>query len=109
MTTLRRSLVSARTWRRPFAPGVLRVYDEALKFIRHDSAALKIKANQLRVALAAPSTTQIPETDRERMRQEVRKLELESEINLPHIRWKIANGLSEFLMDNSMNNCQLNS
>jgi large subunit ribosomal protein L35 len=90
------SLTLPREWNRPISPGVLPVYDEALRIIQADSATLKSEAdycrNQLQQAEAAvnsdPATLQ-------QLRDKLYKLEVESEVNLPDVRWKFRNGMGK--------------
>ena len=90
------SLEHPREWKRPLAYGVLPAYDEALKFIKADSEALKLEMQDLRAALTAAG--QAPEPDPETIRQMKEKLaylEIQSEINFPQVQWKCANGMGE--------------
>jgi large subunit ribosomal protein L35 len=93
-----RPLVSARVWNRPLAQGVLPVYDEALKIIRQDSAALKVRAYALGGDICAAKKAGLDKRDEEAlssMKTQTEKLELESEMNLPRVRWAVANGMGE--------------
>lgn len=64
-----------------------KAYDEALALIRRDSNA---KLRELGVL--KKRAEEQPE-----LRKAVQKLEIESQINLPEVRWNLANGLGELL------------
>jgi large subunit ribosomal protein L35 len=88
------SLKKPRDWKRPIAYGVLPAYDEALRYLMKDSAALKQEAEQLKAALAMEEKA--PEKEQgafEKKREKLSILEIQSEINLPEVRWKVANGM----------------
>ena len=88
------SLKKPRDWKRPIAFGVLPAYDEALRYLMKDSAALKKEAKRLKVALAMEEKP--PEKEQgalEKKREKLSILEIQSEINLPEVRWKVANGM----------------
>jgi hypothetical protein len=91
---------SPHAWQRPLAPSVLPAYDEALNFIKRDSAVLKVQANALRAAIAVAERTSGQEVDgvqtSEGMRETLRRLEIASEINLPSVRWRAARGVGAF-------------
>jgi hypothetical protein len=81
------------TWNRPFPKGVLPVYDEALKFIKKDSAILKAKLKALRADIDA---AQQEGKDVEAMKKHAEKLDIESQVNLPSVRWRVDSGLGAF-------------
>lgn len=88
------SLENPRDWKRPIAYGVLPAYDEALRYLIRDSAALKKEAEQLNAAISKEE--EAPERDEhalEKKREKLNILEVQSEINLPEVRWKVANGM----------------
>ena len=90
------SLASPRDWKRPIAYGVLPAYDEALRYLMKDSAALNKEAEEYRAAIAKEEGT--PDRDEltlEQKREKLNVLEVQSEINLPEVRWKVANGMGE--------------
>jgi hypothetical protein len=86
-----------RTWNRPLAPGVLPAYDEALKIINRDSAALKKQCEGLRAILRKLDAGEEVKDDQMsgKLKEKLRILEVQSEINLPSVRWTIANGMGE--------------
>lgn len=84
------TLKTTPTWKRPLAPGVIKAYDEALALVRKD-ANLKIQeVQQLKKTLKAS-----PERDTPEERRRLEKLEVESQINLPEVRWNVKNGQGE--------------
>jgi len=59
-----------------------------------DSAALKKEAEDLKVAVSKEE--EAPDRDENALKQKREKLnilEVQSEINLPEVRWKVANGM----------------
>jgi large subunit ribosomal protein L35 len=91
------SLDNPRTWNRPLAPGVLPAYDEALKIINRDSAALKKQYEGLRAVLRKLDAGEEVKGDQisGTLKEKLKILEVQSEINLPSVRWTIANGMGE--------------
>lgn len=88
------TLEHPRQYSRPIARGVLPVYDLALQYIEEDSKALTQELEEVRKALKAAET----EGDAERqeaLAEKARILEIQSQVNLPEVRWKAANGLGE--------------
>lgn len=88
------SLEQPREWRRPLAHGVLPAFDEALKFIKADSEALKVEMQNVQASLRAAE--QAPELDPvsiRQMKEKLNYLEIQSEINFPQVQWKCANGM----------------
>ena len=91
------TLEHPRQYSRPIARGVLPVYDLALQYIEEDSKALTKELEELRKSLSAAET----EGDAERQQalaERVRILEIQSQVNLPEVRWKAANGLGECML-----------
>ncbi|KAG8220250.1 phosphatidylethanolamine-binding protein [Butyriboletus roseoflavus] len=89
------SLEQPRDWKRPLAHGVLPAFDEALKFIKADSEALKVEMQNVQVSLRAAEHA--PEQDSVAIRQMEAKLsylEIQSKINFPEVQWKCANGMA---------------
>jgi len=72
-----------KKWSRPLGIGVLPVYDEALAYIEKDAAIKRERLESLRKA-----------NDGSVSSEALIKLEIESEINLPEVRWKFENGQS---------------
>jgi large subunit ribosomal protein L35 len=113
----RRPLISATTprkWNRPIAEGVIPAYDLALGLIQKDSLGLKNEANALRSNIDAleaevqsmfekgngGGTSELDlieakENELEAMRRKLHILEIQSEVNLPNVRWKVANALAD--------------
>jgi large subunit ribosomal protein L35 len=79
-----------REWNQPVAPGALPVYDEALKVIRADSRALKAELDGVRTRLAGVKDTESNEA--KTLAAKAKILEVQSQINLPDVRWKFRNG-----------------
>ncbi|ESK95585.1 hypothetical protein Moror_12659 [Moniliophthora roreri MCA 2997] len=108
------SLQKTRKWNRPVREGILPAYDEALKVIYKDSrmlkkevAAYKVelteKQKELELALKAAETGGESEkqdavrldTELEKMREKLGILEVQSEVNLPSVRWAVANAMAD--------------
>lgn len=88
------SLEQPREWKRPLVYGVLPAFDEALKFIKADSEALKQEMQDVQVSLTA--SKQAPDPDPmaiEQLEEKLNYLEIQSEINFPEVQWKCANGM----------------
>lgn len=83
-----------RDWNRPLGVGVLPAYDEALKLIRKDSKALKGAMGKLRIAIGEAEKAALrDEAAIVAMKEKLQIVEVQSEINLPDVRWKFANGM----------------
>lgn len=90
------SLEKPREWKRPIAFGVLPAYDEALRYIMKDSSALKKEAEGLRTSIKKEEgNSDRDEVALEKLRAKLNVLEVQSEINIPEVRWKVANGMGE--------------
>jgi large subunit ribosomal protein L35 len=103
------SNVSPREWCRPLAPGVLPAYDLALDLLKTDGAQIKSEAEVLRTRIQATEEKRLEEASKkgednlayhkqlddelEALRKKVKILEIQSEINLPDVRWKVANAM----------------
>lgn len=88
------SLENPRQWSRPLGVGVLPVYDEALAYIKRDSALRKQELQEYREELVkAESAKPVKTAEVERLKEKVEILEIQSEINLPSVRWKARNGM----------------
>ncbi|KAK0506395.1 phosphatidylethanolamine-binding protein [Armillaria luteobubalina] len=74
-------------WRPALPTGVLPAYDEAIKLIRQDSFRLKHEAGQVR------RTINPGDEDEEEKRKLLRILQVQSEINLPEVRWAVKSRL----------------
>jgi hypothetical protein len=75
-----------RKWVRPLEPGVLPAYDEALAYIERDAA-------NKRAELARRGQTK-DKDGQQWSAEELESLEIESEINLPEVRWNFQQGNS---------------
>lgn len=87
-----------REWCRPIAKGVEPAYDYALRYIVKDATFMRKELEELRAAAEAEAKK--PEGERDEaalqgMREQIRILEIQSEANLPDVRWKARNGLGE--------------
>ena len=94
------SLERPREWNRPIAKGVEPAYDYALRYILRDAQFLRKELEELRVRVKAEEAK--PEGERdvaalEELREKVRILEIQSEVNLPEVRWKARNGMGELV------------
>lgn len=92
------SLERPREWCRPIAKGVEPAYDYALRYILRDGVFLRKELEELRAAVKAEEAK--PESERnetvlEGLREKVRILEIQSEANMPDVRWKARNGMGE--------------
>lgn len=92
------TLARPRPYSRPIGFGVLPAYDEALKYIEEDSVKLKKELKGLKAALAQAQASQEPEAAAEvaRLTEKIHIIEVQSEINLPSVRWKARNGLGAY-------------
>lgn len=89
-------------WNRPIAHGVLPAYDEALRIINADSRALKTELSELKKEVQAldlelqntsdPEKLQALDTELEQMKDKLDIIEIQSEINLPNVRWAVRDG-----------------
>ncbi|KAI0791795.1 phosphatidylethanolamine-binding protein [Abortiporus biennis] len=90
------SLEKPRQYFRPIGVGVLPAYDEALKYIKYDSVARKDELASYKEALAKELAKEEKDEDEiERLTEKVHILEIQSEINIPSIRWKANNGMAD--------------
>jgi len=104
------SAESPRKWNRPIAEGILPAYDLALKVIKTDSVRLGQETDAVRkeVEVLEGTVAQLGgwgaegarevEEELEEARKRLRSLEVQSQVNLPEVRWRVANamGLSSF-------------
>lgn len=85
-----------RQWNRPLAPGVLPAFDEALRYIRQDSHALRAEAQYNRSALREAESSPNPDPELiKSLKEKLAILEVQSDINRPEVRWNFRNGLGE--------------
>ncbi|THH30397.1 hypothetical protein EUX98_g3788 [Antrodiella citrinella] len=88
------SLERPRQYSRPVGVGILPAYDHALAYIKRDSAQCKAELEKYEAELAvAEKEGKVEEVAR--LREKVGILEVQSEINLPSVRWKARNGLAD--------------
>ncbi|KAH9836712.1 PEBP-like protein [Rhodofomes roseus] len=88
------SLENPRQWNRPLAKGVLPIYDLALQYIEEDSKALKEQLTEVRKALQAAEAAGDVQRQQE-LSEKAKILEIQSEINLPDVRWNAMNGMAD--------------
>ncbi len=84
------TLERPRQYMRPLGRGVLPVYDLAVNYIKQDSVNLKQELDGLKAKL---ETGKLSPEKAERVKEKIGILEVQSEINLPSVRWKARNGL----------------
>ncbi|KZP30385.1 PEBP-like protein [Athelia psychrophila] len=90
------SLANPREWKRPVAYGIIPAYDEALLYIMKDSSMLKKEAEELKASIVKADAGPQKEQDAlEKMQEKLRVLEVQSEINIPEVRWNVANGMAD--------------
>ncbi|KAK7688111.1 hypothetical protein QCA50_008481 [Cerrena zonata] len=90
------NLERPRQYSRPIGVGVLPVYDQALGYIKRDSKLRKAELEEYRALLKkAESTPDWNQDDLEKLKEKIRILEVQSEINLPSVRWKARNGMAD--------------
>lgn len=88
------TLENPREWSRPIGVGVLPAYDEALEYIKRDAVARTRELEGYRADLAKAESAQVVDAvEVQRLQEKVQILEVQSEINLPTIRWKARNGM----------------
>ncbi|KXN84820.1 54S ribosomal protein L35, mitochondrial [Leucoagaricus sp. SymC.cos] len=103
------SNANPKEWCRPLAPGVLPAYDSAIELLKADSARIKSEANFLRSKIQvtekqraeaatkqtedASDTVNKLDDELEAMRKKLRILEVQGEVNLPDVRWRVANAM----------------
>ena len=92
------SLERPREWCRPIAKGVEPAYDYALRYILRDAAGVRKELEGLRKEVLVEEAKPEGERDEkvlEELRERVKVLEIQSEVNLPDVRWKARNGMGE--------------
>ncbi|PFH50713.1 hypothetical protein AMATHDRAFT_60524, partial [Amanita thiersii Skay4041] len=106
------SLESPRKWNRPIAEGALPAYDLALQLIQNDSNRLKQEAGALQARIDAveeeyqamikardagkgieEGVLEAKNQEIEQMRIKLNVLDVQSEVNLPSTRWRVANAM----------------
>ncbi|KAF8213817.1 phosphatidylethanolamine-binding protein [Mycena galopus ATCC 62051] len=90
-----------RRWNMPLPAGVLPAYDEALKLIRKDAWNVRKEAKRQRRdvdRLHRVLSGEVPERPRaqlEAKRAKLHVLDVQSEVNLPEVRWSVANAMAD--------------
>ncbi|KAH7926219.1 PEBP-like protein [Leucogyrophana mollusca] len=85
-----------REWNRPLAFGVLPAFDEALKVIKADSVVLKEEVQEVRASIERAKEAPAKDEDvLRKLEERLHILEVQSEINFPETRWKVANGMAD--------------
>ncbi|TFK76620.1 PEBP-like protein [Pluteus cervinus] len=108
------SVDQPRKWNRPIQHGLIPAYDLALKFLQTDSSRLRAEAQDVKKQIEAldveveqlrktsEAEPQNEEAERvfkekdeelEKLRDRLEALEVHSEVNLPHVRWQVANAM----------------
>jgi large subunit ribosomal protein L35 len=111
------SLESPRTWNRPLKKGVVPAYDLALAALTKDSLLLKAEAKQMRRDISEKEENyqklkveleneesvekrsslnekmQTLDEELEKMLEKLNIVEVQSEVNLPDVRWKVNNAM----------------
>ncbi|EAU80267.2 hypothetical protein CC1G_13488 [Coprinopsis cinerea okayama7 len=98
-----------RPWNPPLASGVIPAYDLALEVLRKDSLALKEEIAELKKAIESEEKryqelvkvegknehgeAYALDLELEKKRQKLHILQVQSEVNLPDVRWKVANAM----------------
>ncbi|KAF7306357.1 hypothetical protein MIND_00426900 [Mycena indigotica] len=84
-----------RRWNAPVRAGVLPAYDEAVRLIRADAGAVRREAQALRAELRVAEKGGARAAEVEGMRERLHVLDVQSEVNLPEVRWSVANGMAD--------------
>jgi len=115
------SLANQRVWNKPLGLGTVPAYDLALQEISTDSDNLKAQLGVLRAEIEEKETgynvlekeiTALPEEERlrreeeldllddeiERMMKKANIVEIQSEVNIPEVRWNVNNAMGMFLL-----------
>ncbi|RDB29152.1 54S ribosomal protein L35, mitochondrial [Hypsizygus marmoreus] len=101
------SAAKPKKWNRPIAEGVLPAYDLALKVIRTDSIRLQEEAEGLRKEIGEMESkveelggwgsdgAREVEERLEKTRARLGILEVQAGVNLPEVRWRVANAMAD--------------
>lgn len=106
------SNASPRQWCRPIGQDVIPAYDLALELLKADSAQIKVEAELLRTKIQAMEEKRTEaaakqgegaleaviqlDDELETMRKKLKILEVQGEVNLPDVRWRVANAMRMF-------------
>ena len=100
-TLSRRTLATAADviqFKHPLRPGQLAAYDEAIKYLEEDSKEVRKWLEETRRAGESSGTTE-GEASTSNSAAEIERLEVNSLINLPEVRWKFRNGQGELSLE----------
>ncbi|KAJ7232848.1 phosphatidylethanolamine-binding protein [Mycena haematopus] len=104
------SMKRPRRWNTPLPEGVLPAYDEAVKLIRKDAWNVRKEAKVLRREVdrlhrvlcgevegekVEGEAKSAMEADLEAKRAKLHVLDVQSEVNLPEVRWSVANAMAD--------------
>ncbi|KAF8060919.1 phosphatidylethanolamine-binding protein [Lyophyllum atratum] len=101
------SAEAPRKWNRPIAEGVLPAYDLALKLIRTDSIRVGEEADAVRQTVKelegkveelggwGSEAAREVEVELEKKRARLNILEVQSQVNLPEVRWRVTNAMAD--------------
>lgn len=102
------TLERPRQYMRPIGVGVLPVYDEALQYIKKDSEKIKKQLVAVKAEIETLQASPEPNVEEiEGLKEKVHILEIQSQINLPSVRWKARNGLGTSIRDASRSSTHL--
>lgn len=107
------SLESPRVWNRPLKKGVVPAYDLAVATLIKDSQSLKAEAKQIRREItkkeenyqklkadlesspneASKEEMRMLDEELEKMLEKLHIVQVQSEVNLPDVRWKVNNAM----------------
>lgn len=79
-----------RQYMRPLGRGVLPVYDLAVNYLKRDSENLQHDLADVKAELQTGGKSA---AEVEKLEERIKILEIQSEINLPSVRWRARNGL----------------
>jgi hypothetical protein len=98
------SLDNPRTWNRPVTPGLIPAFDQALKYIQRDSANIEAESKELASNITVKEAewqkaegeakAQL-DAELESMREKLHILHVQSQVNLPEVRWKVRNAMAD--------------
>ncbi|KAJ7194173.1 phosphatidylethanolamine-binding protein, partial [Mycena pura] len=98
------SLALPRRWSAPLPAGIMPAYDEAVKLIRADARRVRAEVERAHRLLCGeePGAEPVVGVERslveerlEHMREKLHILDVQSEVNLPEVRWSVANGMAD--------------
>ena len=81
-------------WKSPLRPAKVAAYDEALKYIRTDARALRREIAELKTRFQHESA-RVDDAALAQYREKLWVLEVQSEVNLPEVRYAFATGRCE--------------